>query len=98
MISIICINISGYFVHLLLLYLLCFKIILHVNLSFTGKKTCLHIHGVFPYIYIPYEGCGSHDKLMYQIASSLDKALNISLGKANSATQHVYKVVLVSGL
>jgi DNA polymerase zeta len=58
----------------------------------------LHIHGVFPYIYIPYEGSGPPEKLMYQIASSLDKALNISLGKANSTVQHVYKVVLVSGL
>jgi DNA polymerase zeta len=66
--------------------------------SFAGKKTCLHIHGVFPYIYIPYEGSEPCDRLMYQIASSLDKALNISLGKGNSAAQHVYKVVLVSGL
>jgi hypothetical protein len=28
----------------------------------------------------------------------LDKALNISLGKANSTVQHVFKVTLVSGL
>jgi hypothetical protein len=69
-----------------------------LNLPFAGKKTCLHIHGVFPYMYIPYEGSGAHDRLMYQIASSLDKALNISLGKTNSTVQHVFKMTLVSGL
>ncbi|XP_033611757.1 DNA polymerase zeta catalytic subunit isoform X3 [Cryptotermes secundus] len=49
-------------------------------------------------MYIPFEGSGAHDRLMYQIASSLDKALNISLGKANATVQHVFKMTLVSGL
>lgn len=34
----------------------------------------------------------------YQIASSLDKAINISLGQTNSTTQHVFKVSLVKGI
>lgn len=63
-----------------------------------GTKTCAHIHGVFPYLYVPYAGgdaAGESDRLSYQLASSLDKAINISLGQANSTTQHVFKIILV---
>lgn len=66
-----------------------------------GIKTCLHVHGVFPYLYIPYLGGDSRteaDKMAYQVASSLDKAINISLGQANSSSQHVFKVVLVKAM
>lgn len=66
-----------------------------------GTKTCMHVHGVFPYIYIPYNGGESADdadRSAYQIASSLDKAINISLGQTNSSTQHIFKVVLVKGM
>ncbi|RZB70336.1 DNA polymerase zeta catalytic subunit [Asbolus verrucosus] len=64
----------------------------------TGKKICLHIHGVFPYLYIPYDGSEDANSLKYQIAASIDKALNISFGQGSSTTQHVYKVSLVSGI
>lgn len=66
----------------------------------TGIKTCMHVHGVFPYLYVPYDGSGSADdadRLSYQLAASLDKAINISLGQTNSATQHIFKVVVVKG-
>ncbi|KAK9721214.1 DNA polymerase family B, exonuclease domain [Popillia japonica] len=63
-----------------------------------GEKICLHVHGVFPYIYIPYDGQIEVDGFMYQIALGLDKAINISLGQASSNTQHVYKVCLISGI
>ncbi|KAK4881776.1 hypothetical protein RN001_005095 [Aquatica leii] len=66
--------------------------------SETGHKTCLHVHGVFPYLYIPYDGIEDSSSLMYQIANKLDQAINISLGHASSTTQHVYKIVLVSGI
>jgi hypothetical protein len=69
-----------------------------LNLPFAGKKTCLHIHGIFPYMYIPCEDSGAHDRMMYQIASGLDKAINISLGKTDSTIQHVFRVTLVSGM
>ncbi|XP_075227107.1 DNA polymerase zeta catalytic subunit [Lycorma delicatula] len=62
-----------------------------------GKKACLHIHGVFPYIYVPYDGEISSGQSMYQLAASLDKALNISLGTSNSTRNHVYKIVHVAG-
>lgn len=38
------------------------------------------------------------DKYMYQIAASLDKAINISLGNAQSPHQHVFKISLVKGM
>ncbi|XP_030754666.1 DNA polymerase zeta catalytic subunit isoform X2 [Sitophilus oryzae] len=63
-----------------------------------GQKICLHIHGVFPYLYIPYDGVGNVDSLMYQLASSIDRAVNVSLNQANSSMQYVYKISLVSGI
>ncbi|XP_063824008.1 DNA polymerase zeta catalytic subunit [Ostrinia nubilalis] len=63
-----------------------------------GHKACLHIHGVFPYFYIPCPTSNPEPQFLYQIAASLDKALNIALKQATSTTQHVYKISLVKGL
>ncbi|XP_071444719.1 DNA polymerase zeta catalytic subunit-like [Hetaerina americana] len=63
----------------------------------TGKKVCLHVHGVFPYIYVPYDGFEPHEREAYRLSSGLDKALNVSLGKSSATTQHVFKISLVSG-
>lgn len=67
-----------------------------------GTKTCMHVHGVFPYLYVPYDGSDSAadggDRLSYLLAASLDKAINISLGQTNSTTQHIFKVVVVKGM
>ena len=63
-----------------------------------GQKTCVHVHGVFPYFYVPYDGTEPQDRYLRQFASSVDKALNVALGKAASNTHHVYKITLVSGM
>ncbi|CAL8312592.1 unnamed protein product [Lota lota] len=64
-----------------------------------GQKTCLHVHGVFPYIYIPYDGYGpSPERHLRQVAFSIDRALNIAMGNPASSAQHVFKVTLVSGM
>ncbi|XP_054590029.2 DNA polymerase zeta catalytic subunit isoform X1 [Nothobranchius furzeri] len=64
-----------------------------------GQKTCLHIHGVFPYIYIPYDGYAQQpERYLRQVAFSIDRALNIAMGNPAASTQHVFKVVLVSGM
>ncbi|KAF7990572.1 hypothetical protein HCN44_000377 [Aphidius gifuensis] len=64
----------------------------------TGKKTCLHLHGAFPYMYVPYTSEKKDDNLLYKLAASLDAAINISLGTATSKTQHVYKIQVVTGI
>ncbi|EDW74045.1 uncharacterized protein Dwil_GK21718 [Drosophila willistoni] len=65
-----------------------------------GQKTCMHIHGVFPYFYIPYDkrDFESLERGILQIAMSLDKAINISLGQGSSMAQHVFKIQLVKGI
>ncbi|XP_067273494.1 DNA polymerase zeta catalytic subunit isoform X2 [Pseudorasbora parva] len=64
-----------------------------------GQKTCLHLHGVFPYIYVPYDGFGQEaDCYLRRVAYSIDRALNVSMGTPSSNVQHIFKVVLVSGM
>ncbi|XP_073076870.1 DNA polymerase zeta catalytic subunit isoform X2 [Manis javanica] len=64
-----------------------------------GQKTCLHLHGIFPYLYVPYDGHGQQpESYLSQMASSIDRALNVALGNPSSTAQHVFKVSLVSGM
>ncbi|KAM6915313.1 DNA polymerase zeta catalytic subunit [Xenentodon cancila] len=64
-----------------------------------GQKTCLHLHGVFPYIYVPYDGYGQQpERYLRQVAFSIDRALNVAMGNPASNAQHIFKVVLVSGM
>ncbi|XP_068199262.1 DNA polymerase zeta catalytic subunit [Antennarius striatus] len=65
----------------------------------SGQKTCLHLHGVFPYVYVPYDGYGQQpERHLRQVAFSIDRALNVAMGNPASSAQHVFKVVLVSGM
>jgi len=70
-----------------------------------GQKTCLHIHGIFPYLYVPLP---AHDQpgYLYRLAASLDKALNMTIYGSGSeqhpssnvnGQHHVYKIVEVTG-
>ncbi|XP_060704706.1 DNA polymerase zeta catalytic subunit [Hemiscyllium ocellatum] len=64
-----------------------------------GQKTCLHLHGTFPYFYVPYDGYGQQpERHLRQFAFSIDRALNVSLGNPSSSVQHVFRVSLVSGM
>ena len=52
-----------------------------------GQKTCLHIHGIFPYLYVPLPA-QDQPGYLYRLAASLDKALNMTLyGSGSSAQQ-----------
>lgn len=64
-----------------------------------GQKACVHIHGLFPYLYAacdevtePTEG------YLEQLASSIDQALQVSLGQGARLQQHVFKITPVSGM
>uniref|UniRef100_A0A182SEC3 Uncharacterized protein n=1 Tax=Anopheles maculatus TaxID=74869 RepID=A0A182SEC3_9DIPT len=67
-----------------------------------GTHSCVHIHGVFPYFYIPYEGSIADklalDQKIYQLACALDKGINVSLGRTSSQAKHIFKIVLVKGI
>ena len=63
----------------------------------SGQKTCLHVHGIFPYIYVPYDGTQPTDKYLKQFATSVDFAVQVALGKASSSRQHVYEITVVKG-
>lgn len=65
---------------------------------FLGQKTCMHVHGVFPYLYVLYDGTQPWDRYLRLFANSLDKAINVAQGHASSEIQHVYKITLVSGM
>uniref|UniRef100_A0A096M919 DNA polymerase zeta catalytic subunit n=1 Tax=Poecilia formosa TaxID=48698 RepID=A0A096M919_POEFO len=73
--------------------------LMNAFISVLGQKTCLHLHGVFPYIYVPYDGCRQQpERYMRQVAFSIDRALNVAMGNPAASTQHIFKVVLVSGM
>lgn len=65
-----------------------------------GCKTCMHVHGVLPYLYIPCPDYSQTelDTFIYQVAISLDKAINLSLGQSSSESHHVFKVVCVKAM
>ncbi|TRY76839.1 hypothetical protein TCAL_14741 [Tigriopus californicus] len=68
-----------------------------------GQKACLHLHGVFPYLYVPLPAAqtatsSQSSGYAYRLAHSLDHALNLSMGLTASQQQHIYKVQQVSGV
>jgi DNA polymerase zeta len=67
-------------------------------LSCIGYKVCLHVHGVFPYLYIPCDGSAPPDKMGHHIVMALDRAVNILQGQGNSSSHYVFKTVILSGV
>jgi len=64
-----------------------------------GQKTCMHVHGIFPYLFVRYYASAEPSSTYLQeFAEALDRAINIALGSAASTRQHVYKISLVSGM
>jgi len=64
----------------------------------SGHKVCLHIHGVLPYLYIPYDGSTAADRMGHQLSMALDKAINVLQGQSLSNSHHVFKTTLVNGI
>ncbi|EDV19122.1 uncharacterized protein TRIADDRAFT_34124 [Trichoplax adhaerens] len=71
-----------------------------------GQKTCLHVHGVFPYLYVPYDGSLPVSKYLLEFANSIDKAIHVATGvkstdqdTSNMAWQQVvFKIAIVNGM
>ena len=57
----------------------------------------MHVHGVFPYLFVPYDGTQPADSYLRRFAASLDKAINVA-NNSNANMQHVFKITLVSGM
>ncbi|XP_055328989.1 DNA polymerase zeta catalytic subunit-like isoform X2 [Paramacrobiotus metropolitanus] len=47
-----------------------------------GQTVCLHVHRVFPYFYVPYDGVSPAEDYLRLFATSLDRALNMYAGDA----------------
>jgi hypothetical protein len=59
-----------------------------------GQRTTLHLHGLFPYLYVPFperEAARDSGGFVYRLAASIDLAINLSLNQSRAAVQHVYK-------
>ncbi|XP_062511282.1 DNA polymerase zeta catalytic subunit-like [Corticium candelabrum] len=65
-----------------------------------GQRTCLHIHGVFPYVYVSCEDVWqTSSEFMHHLSSSVDRALHLCLDRGTRTPEHaVYKIVPVSGI
>ena len=77
---------------------ICVHVLSISSFVLSGQKTCMHVHGVFPYLYVPYDGTTPLTSYLQQFASSIDKAINITVGNATSSRQFVYKISVVSGM
>ena len=65
----------------------------------SGQKACLHLHQTFPYIYVQIPERDESPKFAKQFASSLDLAIQISLGRSVSNVQnYVHDVSLLKGM
>ena len=62
-----------------------------------GQKACVHVHGAFPYLYVPCVCADPSDEYLQLLARSIDHALQVSLGSGSRDVQHVYKIVLTKG-
>lgn len=66
----------------------------------TGQKTVVHMHGLYPYFYIDYSGdtdSQSLSKYLPLLSASIDKALQLSLGKKETLNA-VVAVIPVKGI
>ncbi|CAO3587086.1 unnamed protein product [Absidia cylindrospora] len=71
-----------------------------------GQKTCLHIHQIYPYFYVPYPWTITDDQQqlqqnVYQFGMSLNKAICLSYDqqkRGSNDDQHIAAVVLVKGI
>ncbi|SPN99744.1 probable catalytic subunit of DNA polymerase zeta UPR-1 [Cephalotrichum gorgonifer] len=69
----------------------------------TGQKVCVHVHGAFPYLFVPYNGSLAQDAVgtyMYRLHMSIDYALAVSYRRDQSGenAKFVARITLVKGV
>ncbi|KAG8688934.1 DNA polymerase zeta [Ceratobasidium sp. 423] len=71
------------------------------GISSTGEKSCVHVHQVYPYFYIPYDGPMAPEEVGRYIRSltqALNRAIAISLKRNPLEARYVRAVILVKGV
>ncbi|KAH0531718.1 hypothetical protein TsFJ059_000511 [Trichoderma semiorbis] len=68
-----------------------------------GQKVCAHVHGVFPYLYVEYDGDLNQDAVgafIYRLHLSIDHALGISYRRDQygDKVKYVARITLVKGI
>lgn len=67
--------------------------------TLAGQKTCMHVHGAFPYLYVPYDNDLPQNlqegyTYVRLLASAIEKAMKLS-GGIGAKRQHVHSCSLV---
>ncbi|KAJ1311572.1 hypothetical protein OPQ81_010055 [Rhizoctonia solani] len=71
------------------------------GISSTGEKACVHVHQVYPYFYISYNGSMAPEEVGRYIRSltqALNRAIAISLKRNPLEARYVRAVILVKGV
>lgn len=77
-----------------------------------GQKTCLHVHGAFPYLLVPCGLARPDERCVQRLARSVNRALGLSFRAANGASDdaaaageggegdadYVFKISVVKGM
>ncbi|KAG9128322.1 DNA polymerase zeta [Ceratobasidium sp. 392] len=67
----------------------------------TGAKACIHIHQVYPYFYVPYDGSMAPEdvgRYIRSLTQTLNRAIAISLKRNPFESKFVRAVILVKGV
>jgi DNA polymerase zeta len=62
-----------------------------------GQKACVHVHGAFPYLYIPYGIDNPTYNYLQILHQSIDHALQI-INNKHDDTSYVFKILPVRGI
>ncbi|XP_076466302.1 uncharacterized protein LOC143297738 [Babylonia areolata] len=62
-----------------------------------GQKTCVHIHGQFPYLLVPLSRAKADDNYLHRFAARLEDAIRSAIGRSTTNTHHVFSISLISG-
>ncbi|KAF6205856.1 hypothetical protein GE061_020030 [Apolygus lucorum] len=70
------------------------------GINSSGSKGCLHVHGVFPYLFVPIpKGEENVDGFKHYLAKNLNDAINSTMDSYKSTEgQNIFKITKVRGI